>query len=343
MRAGVYHGPRDIALATVPEPRCEEPDDAVVRVGLAGICGSDLHLYRGRTGHPPGFVIGHEAVGLVESVGPRVATLRPGDRVAILLSAVCGRCASCRANRPRQCSQLRGFGFGELPGMLAERVRVPFADSTCRVVGDSIPDEAAVFLSDALATAYYCVDRGDVAVGAVVAVVGCGPIGLLTVMLARVFGARTVYAFDEVPLRLEVAVRLGAVAPRADGLSGGALAEGGADVVCETAGSPSALARAFALVRPGGTISSVGVYPEPSIPFPIARAFTNGLTFRTGVCPVHSYIDRTLALLAAGTIDPAALVTHMFGLDDLPSALETASGVEDALKVVVAPSQDAGS
>ena len=210
MKAVTFQGPGRILVESVGDPSILEPGDAIVRVTMSAICGSDLHLYRGRmTGVEPGIVIGHEYVGVVEQVGRQVRDLRPGDRVVGSFHTACGYCWFCRRGLFSQCQQgaLFGFGrrFGDLPGTQADYARVPHADFTLHKVPADIGDERAVFIGDVLATAYFAVHRAEVRVGDAVGVVGCGPVGLLAVMCAQASGASRVIAVDVLDSRLDVA------------------------------------------------------------------------------------------------------------------------------------------
>src|SRR5215831_13347647 len=219
MKATVFHGPRDVRVETVPDPIVKSPTDAIVRITRAAICGSDLHSYHGNQQVVPGFVLGHEGVGVVEEVGKAVSHLKKGQRVVVAGAVACGQCFFCRRGQVAQCSvsgaAVFGYGknfagtFGEIGGEQAEAVTVPLADYTCYALPDSIHDEAAIFLADILPTGYFGALIGDIRPGATVAIFGCGPVGLCATRAEQLFGPAEVIAVDELPYRLALARKLG--------------------------------------------------------------------------------------------------------------------------------------
>ncbi|MFD9483036.1 alcohol dehydrogenase catalytic domain-containing protein [Streptomyces sp. NPDC059991] len=216
MRALTWQGRRDVRVETVPDPRIEEPDDIVVRVTSTGICGSDLHLYELFGPYlDPGDILGHEAMGVVEEVGPQVTELSPGDRVVIPFNVCCRDCFMCDQGLHSQCetTQVRGRGmgaslfgytklYGQVPGGQAELLRVPFGNKLPIKVSDGPPDDRFVYLSDVLPTAWQAVEYADIPDGGTVAVLGLGPIGDMATRIAQHRGARTVIGVDLVPERL---------------------------------------------------------------------------------------------------------------------------------------------
>jgi len=344
VKAVTFQGPYKVEVRDVPEPRLEEPTDAVIRVTTAAICGSDLHPYTGRLPMPlTGWVLGHEYVGIVEEVGEEVPNLRPGDRVVGAFVASCGRCFFCRRGWPTQCPRQQPLGFGVGPGAQAQRMRVPFAHFTLEKVPEEVPDEKALFVGDVLATGYFAVQRGGVKPGDVVAVVGCGPVGLMALMCASLFRPRTVIAIDAVPERLELAAQLGAVAvdmSRTDPLKAvREHTEGrGADVVIEAVGSPESVRACFTYVRGGGTISVVGMCAAPELPFPMFQAFLRDISFQVGVCPSRNFMAPLLALIAEGRLDPSLVVTHVLPLEEAPRAYDLAAHRrQGCIKVLLKP------
>ncbi|MFQ5880372.1 MAG: alcohol dehydrogenase catalytic domain-containing protein [Dehalococcoidia bacterium] len=342
MRAVTFQGANQVQVEDVAKPTIQAPEDAIVRVTTSSICGSDLHLYHGRLPVAmKGFVLGHEFAGVVEEVGPGVAELKPGARVVSAFSTSCGRCYYCRRRLPTQCLRGQTFGFGQLAGGQAEYVRIPFADSTCERIPDGLDDGQVILVGDVLATGYYCAEIGGVRPGDVVLVLGCGPVGLCTIICAYLLGAATVLAVDSVRERLALAERLGAApidmsqedpGARVRQHSGGR----GADVVCEAVGSLEALRSCFTYVRPGGTIAAVGVYSEPSFDFPIFLAFLRDLSFRTGICPAKNYMAPLIALIWAGRIDTTPLITHTLPLDEAAHAYEIFAHRQDGcIKVLL--------
>lgn len=344
MRAIIYRGPGAVRLEERPRPQVQAATDAVVRVTTTAVCGSDLHIFHGRIPNlPPGGVMGHEFVGVVEDLGDQVPGLAVGQRVVGAFSTSCGVCWYCRRALPTQCVQGQLFGFGELDGTQAEYVRVPLAATTLQPIPEGLRDEEAMFVGDIFATGFYCVEQGGVRPGDTVAVLGCGPVGLFTQMSARLFGAAQVVAIDMVESRLALAQKLGAVAVHAgqeDAVARvRALTEGrGADVVCEAVGHESALRTAFRLVRPGGTISVVGVYVEQDVPFPLGRMFMRDITFRIGICPVRNYMERLIPLILSKRVDLAQIVTHSMPLDAGVEAYALFDAKRDnAVKILLRP------
>lgn len=343
MKAVASFGPERLELIDAPEPAIEGPGDAVVRVTLTALCGADLFPYHGWVpGFLEGTILGHEFVGVVESVGPGVAGVRPGDRVVSNSTISCGTCAACRAGRSSQCPDRALFGYSgvyrQLHGGQAERVRVPGADRTLRVIPDGVSDEQAVFVADMLPTGLSGVRSADARIGDVLVVVGCGTVGLMAILFAtRV--ARTVIAVDGIPARRALAERLGAtpVAPDAAADAVAAATDGlGADAVIEAAGSAGALSASIGLVRGQGTISVIGAHFEPDFPLDMGRMFERELTLRVTWGHGLDDRDRILAMLAQGIIDPAPVITHRFPLADAREAYQVFDGRE-AVKVLLVP------
>jgi threonine dehydrogenase-like Zn-dependent dehydrogenase len=216
MKAVTWQGKRDVRVEDVPDPRVQEPTDAVIRVTSSGLCGSDLHLYEVLTPFmTPGDILGHEPMGIVEEVGPEVPNLKPGDRVVVPFQIACGHCYMCGTGLPTQCetTQVTGEGmgaalfgytrlYGAVPGAQAEYLRVPQAHYGPIKVPDGPPDDRFVYLSDVLPTAWQAVAYADVPQGGTVAVLGLGPIGDMACRVAQVKGAGRVFGVDLVPERL---------------------------------------------------------------------------------------------------------------------------------------------
>src|SRR5688572_6204843 len=213
MKALVYHGPGQRAWESAPDPTVLEPTDAIVRVDSSTICGTDLHILKGDVPEvKPGTILGHEAVGTIVEVGAAVTTVRPGDRVLVSCITSCGRCRFCKEGHPGQCSGGGGWIFGHLiDGLQAEFARVPFADTSVHLVPEELTDEQVLFLADILPTAFEVgVLNGGVQPGDTVAIVGAGPIGLATIMTARLFTPARIIAIDLADARLQRAREFGA-------------------------------------------------------------------------------------------------------------------------------------
>jgi 2-desacetyl-2-hydroxyethyl bacteriochlorophyllide A dehydrogenase len=340
----VYEAPGSIEVADRPEPELLDPRDAIVRVRASGICGSDLHIYHGRVGIEQGFTIGHEFVGEVVAVGDGVRRVGVGDRVCGCFQTACGGCWFCMRGLYNKCDRSRTFGHGKLLGNLqgaqAELVLVPVADLALRVVPEDVGDEAALFAGDVLGTGYHAFSEAGVAPGDSLAVLGLGPVGLCAVQVAVACGIAPVVAIDSVPARLETAAALGAAAvhltedsPRdaVKRLTGGRGVDGAVDAV----GHADALDLALRLTRKAGTVVAVGVYAEPCTVH-MGLAWIKSITLKTGHANVIGHIDRVLGMLAAGTLDPAPLVTHRMALAEAPQAYELYDRRE-ALKIVLTP------
>ncbi|MBW3603674.1 MAG: alcohol dehydrogenase catalytic domain-containing protein [Actinobacteria bacterium] len=298
------------------DPVVEAPTDAVVAVTQAGLCGSDLHPYEGREAVRFGVVPGHEAVGRIVSVGDDVSDLTVGARVVVPFTTSCSRCEPCRRRLTARCANGALFGFGSphdasappLHGGQAQLVRVPWADGTLVEVPDDVDDRSAVLLTDNLPTAWCAVRRADLTPGDAVVVVGLGAVGLCAVAAARWGGAGTVLAVDPVAARRERAVRLGAVAA-APAAALQRLAEvcgsgQAAPAVIEAAGTPTAQALAFSMVRPGGTLSVIAVQTAEQFGFTPVEAYDANITMRFGRASVRAAMDQLLA--PAGATSPLA-------------------------------------
>lgn len=344
MRAVVVTGPGEVRVDDVarPEPRGA---DAVVEVSLAAICASDLHLLDGHTpGLRAGAVIGHEFVGTVASTGAAVARHRPGDRVVGSFLVACGACAACAARRFNHCERRRALGLGELAGDLdgaqAEYVRVPGADVNLRAIPPGVPDDAAVFAGDVLATGLYAASLAEGGAGDVVAVVGGGPVGLMSAAAARRAGA-SVVVLDTDERRVDLArERLGVAAalPGDDPAAAVAAAAGRpADAAIEAVGAVPAFKTALRCVRDGGRVVVVGVYGAQRYELPMGRVWVRALDLRfSGWANVQAHWDDALDALARREIDPARIVTHRLPLDDAPEGYELFR-TRRATKVVLEP------
>lgn len=343
MKAVVLAGVGDIRVIDVPDPKVVDPGDAVVRVTTTAICGADLFPFHGYTpGFENGTVLGHEFVGVVESVGPAVSSVRPGDRVVSTSTISCGLCPHCRAGRPSQCLDRALFGYSgvykRLDGGQAELVRVPSADRCLRLIPDGVADAAAVFIADMLPTGYNAVKRADIAVGDVVVVVGCGTVGLMAILFARRV-ARTVIAIDGIPARRALAEQFGAQAVTPDDARTAidAATDGlGADGVIEAAGSAGALTAALTYVRGRGTVSVVGAHFETDFPLNNALMFEREITLRISWGDPFNDRDRLLAFLGTGDLDPTPVISHRFPLAEAAEAYRLFDARE-ATKVLLTP------
>jgi threonine dehydrogenase-like Zn-dependent dehydrogenase len=337
MKALTIHGRREIRHETVADPVIEAPKDAIVKVRLAGLCGSDLHPYHGREQLDPGTVMGHEFVGEVVETGAAVRQIKVGDKVFSPFSTSCGTCFFCRNQLPSRCVESQLFGGIEnghgIHGAQAELVRVPLADGTLLPIPDGVTDEQALLLGDIFSTGYFCAEMAGVKPGGVYAVVGCGPVGILAIISALELGGEQIYAIDSVEKRLALARELGA---RPIDLDGGdpvdairAMNAGrGVDAVLEAVGSRAAEELAFHLVRPGGTIAVVGVHHH-DFSFTPGIAYDKNLTYRVGRCPARHYMKTLPPLVLRSRHDITCVISHRLPLAQGPRAYEIFDRKED--------------
>jgi threonine dehydrogenase-like Zn-dependent dehydrogenase len=346
MKALTFYGPGDVRVEEVPKPTVEEPADVLLRIDRSAICGTDLHPYHGRLEIEDGFVLGHEYMGTIEAKGDAVTQFEEGDRVVGSFFVSCGKCWFCRRGLFMKCIAIRVFGlgmaFGDLRGAQSEYMRVPEADLTLRKMPeDGLGDEDILFVGDILTTGYDAVRKAGMQPGDIVAVVGCGPVGLCTVMSARALGAGRVVAIDMVPDRLKLAESLGAIPVNPKETDPEDVVREmtqwrGADVVVDAVGHESALATTFTLVRQGGTISLPGMYVEDQASIPIGDMWLKNINIVAGVANIQGHMDELLELIRDGRIDPKAIISHRLPLDEGPKGYELFDSKE-ALKVVLDP------
>ena len=344
MRAVTFQAPGEVAVEDVPEPELQRTDDAIVQIDASGICGSDLHIYHGRVPVEPGFTIGHEFVGTVLAAGPEFERATVGERVLGCFHTACATCTPCIRGDYHRCAHGRTFGhgskLGDLQGAQAERLLVPRANLTLRRVPEGMSNDVALFAGDVLGTGYHAIVHAGLRSGDTAAVLGLGPVGLCAIQAARAAGATQVFAIDTVSDRLDMARQFGATpihltdedpkrAIRA------ATAGAGADVVVDAVGDPAPLALAISLVRDAGTVSGIGAYAGRG-EVPLGLAWLKGATLRLGLANVIAHVDRVLAMVSAGLLDPAPLVTHHMSLDEAPAAYAMYDRRE-ALKIVLTP------
>src|SRR5438034_1596975 len=344
MKALVYHGPGERSWDEVPDPRLQQPTDAIVRIDSSTICGTDLHILKGDVPEvQPGTILGHEAVGTVLEIGSAVTTLEPGDRVLVSCITSCGRCRFCKEGRYGLCTGGGGWIFGHLiDGLQAELARVPFADTSVYKVPDERSDEQVLFLADILPTAYEVgVLNGGVEPGDTVAIVGAGPIGLAAIMTAQLHTPGRIVAIDLDASRLEKAMEFGAdvtidnskedavarVMELTDGL--------GADVAIEAVGVPETFELCTDLIRPGGRVANVGVHGHPAT-LHLERLWIRDVTITTGLVDTFT-TPKLLRLIAEERLDATPFATHRFPLGETMAAYDTFADAANtnALKVVL--------
>jgi threonine dehydrogenase-like Zn-dependent dehydrogenase len=345
MRAVVYRGIERVDVAEVPDPVLVEPSDAIVRVGLTAICGSDLHLYHGKAPLEPGDTIGHEAIGVVDAVGSSVKRFAPGDRVVVSFDIACGDCWFCRKGQTQLCEDFGFLGYGVFGGSLggaqAERLRVPVADVNLLAVPDGLEDDRALFVGDALTTGVYAAGLAEISDGDVVAVVGAGPVGFFCAQ-AALPRAASVLALDLDPSRLSIAERIGAIPIDVSARNAQTAVDEhtqgrGADVVIEAVGTPAAFERSVDIVRRGGTVVVMGVYTSEVVQAQIGVWWVRALQVRfAGTTPVHAWWERAMAEVQAGRLDPLPIVSHRLPLDEAARGYELFD-TKQATKVLLTP------
>jgi alcohol dehydrogenase len=344
MKALVYHGPGRMAWEEAPKPHIAADTDAIVRVDATTICGTDLHIMKGDLpATADGRILGHEAVGTVESVGRAVKNVKPGDRVLVSCVSACGTCRFCREARYGQCLGGGGWILGYMiDGTQAEFVRVPFADTSTYPVPSGVSDEDLLMLADILPTSYEVgVLNGHITPGDVVAIVGAGPIGLSAMLTAQLFSPTHIIAIDLADLRLDAAKRFGADvvinSGREDALAVVRKLTGGlgADVAIEAVGIPATFELATSLVRPGGRIANIGVHGKPAT-LHLETLWTRDVTITTGLVDTFS-TPTLIRLLAGGQLHTDVFVTQRFALDEMMAAYDIFGRASEtgALKVVL--------
>ena len=351
MRATVFHAPGDIRVEQVPRPHAG-PGEAVIRVTTTTICGTDVHIVKGEYPVRPGLVIGHEPVGVIEELGVGVTGYEIGERVLVGAITPCGQCRACLSGNLSQCGHgggyeaLGGWRFGNtIDGAQAEYLLVPSAQANLTPIPDDVTDEQVVLLADIASTGFSAAESGKVRIGDSVVVFALGPIGLCAVAGAKLSGAAQIIGVDSDPVRMDMARRMGAdvvldftqldVVAEVKRLTGG-----GADVTIEALGTQGTFENALRCLRPGGTLSSLGVYSgKLEMPY---EAFAAGLgdhRIVTTLCPGgKERMRRLIATVQSGRFDPLPLITHRFALDDIVSAYDLFSNRRDGvLKVVINP------
>ena len=360
MRAVVYNGPHDVTVTDVPDATIEEPTDVLVRITTTNICGSDLHMYEGRTNVEPGTVFGHENMGIVEEVGPAVTRVRVGDRVSVPFNIACGTCRSCTHGWTSFCLRTNptpgvdgaAYGYanmGPYRGGQAEYLRVPYGDVNLLKLPEGTEHENDfTMLSDIFPTGWHGTELAGLAPGDDVAVFGAGPVGLMAAHSALIRGAARVFVVDKEPDRLALADKIGAIpvdfssADPVEQIMDATQGRGtdcGVEAVGYQAHDPSGeehpelvLDNLVQVVRTTGGIGVVGVYvpedpgaatPEAKqgrIPFEYGTFFSKGQHMGTGQAPVMRYNRQLRDLIVAGRAQPSFLVSHELGLDSAVDA-----------------------
>lgn len=379
MKAVTFQGTKDIQVKEVEDPRLQQKDDIIVRITSTAICGSDLHIYQGALPAQKDYVIGHEPMGIVEEVGPEVTRVKKGDRVVLPFNISCGECFYCNHDMESQCDNSNRnpevhtggyFGFteryGNYPGGQAEFLRVPYGNFMPFVIPESceLEDEALLFLSDVLPTAYWSVENAGVKPGDTVTVLGSGPIGLMAQKFAWMKGAKRVIAVDRLPYRLDKAKRMNnsEVFNFEDYDDMGEhireITQGGADVVIDCVGMDgkkstleeigqklkiqggtlSAIEIGIKAVRKFGTMQLTGVYGSTYNMFPLGNLFERNINLRMGQAPVIHYMPELFRKITAGEFDPTEITSHRIALENAKEAYRIFYEHEDeCTKVILKP------
>ncbi|MGA8143248.1 MAG: NAD(P)-dependent alcohol dehydrogenase [Candidatus Acidiferrales bacterium] len=347
MKALVFRGPNQVVLEQVPVPK-PGPGEAVIRVTLTTICGTDLHILKGEYPVKPGLVIGHEPVGVIHELGVGVTGYEVGDRVLVGAITPCGQCNDCLRGNLSQCGgPIGGWRFGNtINGAQAEYVLVPFAQANLAKIPDDLKDEQVVLLSDIASTGISAAESADLQIGDTVAVFAQGPIGLCATAGAKLKGASLIIAVESDPIRAKMAKKMGAdivvnhleqdAVAEIKRLTGGK----GVDVAIEALGTQATFESALRVLRAGGTLSSLGVYSgKLSVPLEPFAAGLGDHKIVTTLCPGgKERMRRLMELVRHGKLDLVPFLTHTYSLDRITEAYKVFGERRDGvLKVAIRP------
>ena len=351
MKANVFLGKNQIRVQDVPKPRAGV-GEAVIRVTLTTICGTDLHIVRGEYPVAPGLVIGHEPVGVIEELGEGVSGYEIGDRVLVGAITPCGQCSACLLGHSSQCGHglgfeaLGGWRFGNtINGAQAEFLKVPYAQANLAKIPDGLSDEQVVLLADIASTGFSGAESAGIKIGDAVVVFAQGPIGLCATAGAKLMGAAMIIGVDGDTTRLAMSKRMGAdivldyrdvdVVTEVKKITGG-----GADVTIEALGTQQTFESALRCLRPGGTLSSLGVYSgKLQIPYEAFAAGIGDHKIVTTLCPGgKERMRRLMEVVRHGRVDLRPLLTHTFTLDNICEAYDLfGERMDGVLKVAIKP------
>ncbi len=347
MRALVFHGPNQIAIEQVPVPK-PGPGEAVIRVTLTTICGTDLHILKGEYSVRPGLVIGHEPVGVIDELGVGVTGYKVGERVLVGAITPCGQCSFCLSGNWSQCGgAIGGWKFGNtINGAQAEYLLVPHAQANLARIPDDLSDEQVVLLADIASTGISAAESADLKIGDTAAVFAQGPIGLCATAGAKLKGASLIIGVESDPIRMKMAKRMGAdvvlnfkevdIVAEIKRLTGGK----GVDVAIEALGTQATFENALRVLRPGGTLSSLGVYSgKLSVPTEPFAAGLGDHKIVTTLCPGgKERMRRLMEMVRHGRLDLVPLLTHRFSLDQIAEAYKLFGERRDGvIKVAIKP------
>ena len=343
LKALVYGGPGVKRVEDRPKPEIQSPTDAIVRILKTTICGTDLHILKGDVATcAPGRILGHEGVGIIDSVGAGVTAFKPGDHVLISCISACGTCENCRRGMYSHCATGGWILGNQIDGTQAEFVRTPHANTSLYPVPPGADEEALVMLSDILPTGFECgVLNGKVAPGGIVAIVGAGPIGLASLLTAQFYAPAQIIMIDLDDNRLGVARQFGATATINNASEDAVAAlkrltnERGADTVIEAVGVPASFELCEEIVAAGGVIANVGVHGK-KVDLHLETLWSQNITITTRLVDTVS-TPMLLKTVQAKRIDPTRLITHRFTFDQITDAYDTFSraAATHALKVLI--------
>ena len=343
MKALVYLGPGRKAIEDRPKPEIQAPSDAIVKIVKTTICGTDLHILKGDVATcAPGRILGHEGVGVIDSVGAAVTSFRPGDRVLISCISSCGKCEYCRRGMYSHCTTGGWILGNQIDGTQAEYVRTPHADTSLYPIPADADEEALVMLSDILPTGFECgVLNGKVAPGSTVAIVGAGPIGLAALLTAQFYSPAEIIMIDLDDNRLGLARQFGAtrIINSADGKAAetvkAATGGRGVDTAIEAVGVPATFLLCQDLVAPGGVIANVGVHGVKA-DLHLETLWSQNITITTRLVDTVT-TPMLLKTVQSKKLDPTRLITHHFKLAEILDAYDTFGRAADthALKVII--------
>ncbi|MEQ9301641.1 MAG: alcohol dehydrogenase family protein [Cyclobacteriaceae bacterium] len=319
MKAITFQGVEQLAYEEAAEPSILKTTDVIVKVEITAICGSDLHIYRGHEkGLDIGTIMGHEFLGEVVEVGSDVRVIRQGDHVVSPFTTSCGQCYYCKIGLTCRCEHGELYGWVSeghgLHGAQAEYVRVPMADSTLLKIDPTGNKDELLMIGDIFSTGYFAADNGGVSKGSTVAIVGAGPVGLMAILGARSLGAEEILVIDSIKERLTLATEFGATPIKLTNTTVEEVKQKtqgrGVDIAIEAVGNPSAARLAYDVVRPGGTISTVGVHTSDKLSFTPVEAYDKNLTYRSGRCPARYYMDKLVATVSSGEYPLHRIISH---------------------------------
>ncbi len=351
MKANVFYGPNKIGIEEVPRP-IAGAGEAVIRITLTTICGTDLHILRGEYPVRPGLVIGHEPVGVIEELGEGVTGYKIGDRVLVGAITPCGQCRACLSGQWAQCGHgegveaIGGWRFGNtINGAQAEYLLVPNAQANLAKIPDELSDEQVVLLADIASTGFSGAESANIRIGDTVVVFAQGPIGLCATAGAKLMGASFIIAVESDPVRMEMAKRMGAdvvIDPKQAHVVEEVkrLTSGGADVAIEALGIQETFENCLRCLRPGGTLSSLGVYSgKLQVPYDAFAAGIGDYKIVTTLCPGgKERMRRLMAIVQSKRFDPTPLLTHKFSLNQIVEAYDLFGSRRDGvLKVAIRP------